>query len=75
MQAMNPSAIMYRAWLLRLWRETPSAPWRIALENVSTGERQGFADLESMLAYLQTVCAGREEYSEVEVKLPRSKGV
>ena len=45
----------YHAWLLRMWRESPTAPWRIALENTTTGERKGFADLESLLLFLQTV--------------------
>ena len=57
---MNPNATEYHAWLLRMWRETPYAPWRIALENVSTGERKGFADLETMLAYLQAISTGSE---------------
>jgi hypothetical protein len=57
---MKPSTTEYHAWLLRLWRETPEAHWRIALETVPAGERHGFADLESLLAYLQTVCTGGE---------------
>lgn len=52
---MKPSATEYHAWLLRMWRETPYAPWRIALEDVSSSERKGFADLEALLAFLQTV--------------------
>lgn len=60
MLSMKPSAPDYHAWLLRMWRETPYAPWRIALEHVSTGERQGFADLEALLFFLQTVYTGME---------------
>jgi hypothetical protein len=54
---MKPTVTDYHAWLLRLWRETPYTPWRIALENVSTGERKGFADLQALVVYLQTVSA------------------
>jgi hypothetical protein len=60
MRPMKPSVTDYHAWLLRIWRETPYAPWRIALEHVSTGERKGFADLDALLAYLQTVYTGSE---------------
>ena len=60
MPPMKPTLTDYHAWLLRLWRETPYTPWRIALENVSTGERQGFTDLEALLVYLQTVYTGDE---------------
>jgi hypothetical protein len=52
---MNPSATEYHAWLLRMWRETPYTPWRIALEDTSTRERKGFVDLEALLVFLQTV--------------------
>jgi hypothetical protein len=59
MPAMNTSSINYHAWLLRWWRETPYTPWRLALENISTGERQGFADLEALVAYLQAIYVGK----------------
>jgi hypothetical protein len=43
----------YRAHLLRYWREhqSPSA-WRFSLEDVRTGERRGFADLDALIAFL-----------------------
>ena len=44
-----------RSFLLRLWRagngDTPE--WRFALEDVQTRERRGFADLVSLVAYLE----------------------
>jgi hypothetical protein len=48
----------YRAYLLRLWeesRENPRLPgtWRFSLEDPHTGERQGFADLEALVEFLQ----------------------
>ena len=60
MPPMTPKGTAYHAWLLRFWRETPYAPWRIALENIVTGERKGFADLNALVAYLQAVYAGGE---------------
>jgi hypothetical protein len=51
---MSQSSDNYHAWVLRFWRENPQGSWRIALESVSTGERQGFSDLESLFRHLQT---------------------
>ncbi len=45
----------YLAYLLRVWRVTgdDGAPsWRASLEDVQTGERQGFGSLELLLAFL-----------------------
>jgi hypothetical protein len=47
---------IYHSFLLRLWRESEHGAWRVALENVTTGERYGFSDLTSLFAFLQTVC-------------------
>ncbi len=48
----------YHAYLLRLWRtgDGDSAVWRVLLEDPHTGERRGFADLNSLIAFLQEVC-------------------
>ena len=48
----------YRAYLLRLWRtgEGEAAVWRALLEDPRTGERYGFADLNSLIAFLQKAC-------------------
>lgn len=42
----------YRAYLLRLWQETPDQPWRALLQDASTQERHGFADLDHLLDFL-----------------------
>ncbi|MBN1260631.1 MAG: hypothetical protein JXB35_08120 [Anaerolineae bacterium] len=44
----------YQAYLLRIWQETPGAPWRILLQDATTGERSTFVDLEALLSFLQT---------------------
>lgn len=43
-----------QAYLLRLWpvRCQERTLWRASLENVTSGERHGFADLETLLGYL-----------------------
>jgi hypothetical protein len=46
----------YRAYLLRLWQaegEDGQPVWRAALEEARTSERRGFADLESLFAFLK----------------------
>ncbi|MCL4489180.1 MAG: hypothetical protein M1570_13770 [Chloroflexi bacterium] len=50
----------YWAFMLRLWqvRSGSAVAWRASLEDPHTGERKGFADLESLLAFLQERTAG-----------------
>ncbi len=45
----------YAAYLLRLWQVTGDRRliWRASLEDVCTGERHGFADLEQLIAFLE----------------------
>lgn len=55
---------LYRSYLLRLWRrgaEQPAA-WTVALEDVRTGERRGFASLEEALRYLGAQLEGVETF-------------
>jgi hypothetical protein len=50
----------YQSYLLRLWRISrhgrPS--WRASLESAQTGERHGFADLASLVAFLEAQTGG-----------------
>ncbi len=43
----------YLAYLIRLWREENAPNWRATLQNPHTGERRSFADLPSLLAFLE----------------------
>jgi hypothetical protein len=45
----------YLAYMVRLWRiEDDDEPvWRASIESPHTGERQVFADLESLIAFLR----------------------
>ncbi len=47
----------YKAYLLRLWREDDSAPWRATLEDSRTGERVGFAKPKQLTAFLLQLTA------------------
>jgi hypothetical protein len=44
----------YRAFLLRLWQESPGQPWRASLQDAGTDERHGFPDLDQLLDFLHT---------------------
>jgi hypothetical protein len=46
----------YLAYLLRLWQiqDKGKIGWRASLENAHTGERQGFAGLAELFAFLQS---------------------
>jgi hypothetical protein len=52
----------YRAYLLRLWQtgDGEAVEWRVLLEDPRTGERHGFADLNSLLIFLNEVCRTSE---------------
>ena len=58
---LNKRRPEYLSYLLRLWRENDNegangvetAVWRASLERPQVGERQGFASLESLFAFLE----------------------
>ena len=52
------AARQYESYLLRLWESDQAGEliWRASLESTDTGLRHGFADLNSLFAYLETVC-------------------
>ncbi|MCP4426288.1 MAG: hypothetical protein GY803_17490 [Chloroflexi bacterium] len=54
------------SYLLRLWsvQNNEGRRWRYSLENVQTGERHGFASLETLCAFL-----GEETSPESEDEL------
>ncbi len=45
----------YYSFLLRLWQTNSrgNVVWRASLENAQTGERRSFADLASLVAFLE----------------------
>jgi hypothetical protein len=62
---MNDEPDGYQAYMLRLWRARCKQQWqwRASLESPHTGERQSFARLEQLIAYLlaKTRDLGTEE--------------
>jgi len=53
--AMDGERHGYQAYLVRLWQVHSSGKqvWRATLESPHTGERQAFADLAGLFAYLE----------------------
>jgi hypothetical protein len=56
----------YRAYLLRIWQETPQMPWRASLQCTVTGQRRGFRDLESLFAFLEAEAEQRPQATNSE---------
>lgn len=43
----------YQAYLLRLWRDGQQTPWRAMVEDPHTGQKQSFASLPHLFAFLE----------------------
>jgi hypothetical protein len=61
MNPMTEESGVYHAYLLRLWRVQyqGQTQWRASLESPHTGERQSFASLEQLFAFLSERCEGQ----------------
>ena len=51
---MNKQPSDYLLYSLCLWRDEITAPWRAWLQKAGSEERQAFADLPALLAFLET---------------------
>ena len=67
----------YRAYLVRLWRVRSSGRlvWRAALESPHTGERQVFADLPGLFAYLERQTSGIDLIERAEDRPSDDEGL
>ena len=45
---------LYEVYLLRLWRHSTDAPWRVTLESAESGSQQHFATIEALAQFLET---------------------
>jgi hypothetical protein len=57
----------YQAYMLRLWRVSNDGEpiWRVSLESPHTGERHGFATLESLISFLDEQTAHQVTYQPI----------
>lgn len=57
----NPN---YHVYLLRLWREEGGS-WRVSLQSTYTGERCGFADLQTAVQFIEQNLRQGEPHEEI----------
>ena len=55
-EAMTKTILSPLFLSLRIWHSTKRAPpgWRVSLQDLGTGKRLGFVDLESLFAFFET---------------------
>jgi len=56
----------YRAYILRLWRNGDDHQWRVALENIHSGEQKRFSSLKKLTVFLDRETIGQEMQEEQE---------
>jgi hypothetical protein len=65
---------IYQAYLLRIWREGSSSPWRAMLESTHTGNHHNFAAIEQLISFLLTQTGETGDiYLSTDPIRPRSK--
>lgn len=63
--------IYYQSYLVRLWREEATVPWRVVVTHVPTGEQQHFPTLDACFAYI--VAAAKTAVAAAKAQI-RSEG-
>lgn len=48
---------LYQVYLLRLWRHSTDAPWRVTLESTESSRQRHFATIEALARFLETAAA------------------
>ncbi len=52
------------AFLVRIWRESQQTAYRAFVENVHTGEKRGFRDLNALVSFLHRAYGNRNAVDE-----------
>jgi hypothetical protein len=45
---------IYKAFLVRIWQDSPTSPWRASAQAVHSGEIVRFASLSALMLFLRT---------------------
>ena len=61
---MMKKSLNYYSYLLRLWREGDTAPWRASLEDPHTGQRRNFARLQDLFEVIEEETSGEVDKGE-----------
>jgi hypothetical protein len=67
---MTPNST-YQSYLLRLWRDNPTAPWRALLQSTANGEKYHFVEVATLFEFLSaclTNDAGQPDPDDFEQK-------
>lgn len=56
----------YRAYILRLWRSGDNHYWRVALENIHSGEQNRFSSLRKLMMFLNKETIGYDVQEDGE---------
>ncbi len=56
----------YRAYILRLWCNGDDHSWRVALENIHSGEQKRFSSLKKLMVFLDKEAIGHDMQEEKE---------
>lgn len=74
---MHVRPLHYKAFLLRLWQEqsTEAPVWRFSLEDPSSGQRLGFADLAALTTFLLQTTSESEDLKPEITRLPRTQSL
>jgi hypothetical protein len=54
------SETYYQAYLVRLWRDEASDPWRVTVTYVLTSEQHHFPTIAAYLAFMEQLAVGRK---------------
>lgn len=65
---MNKRQQSYRAYLLRLWQESPQTDWRGSLEDTRTGKRQHFATVNSLIESIMQQTQGASHGTTTDIE-------
>jgi hypothetical protein len=65
----------YCSYLLRLWRDGATAPWRASLEVPGHAATQAFPNLEALFAFLRAQTSADQALLEQQTGLPNQPEV
>lgn len=63
MKTVDPQRLspLYQAYLVRLWRENDTVPWRVTIKHIRTQEMHHFAAVEEYITFLYTQTDPKEQ--------------
>lgn len=72
-QAAQSTHLLYRAYLVRLWRDEIHAPWRASAQSVQTGALARFATIEDLFAFLEVEATSNNASTATPTRPPHGR--